>query len=233
MKKKIVLGLSIAALAFANVSFAMVTGQNALDRQAQKDAMQTQRDANMAQRQVNQTQRADLKTQRDATMQQRKTDRCEKIQARIAERLTNFDSIENKHMAVYTNMQDRIQKFIDRLTAAGVDTTKVKTDLADLQTKIAQFSTDYKTYVAALGDAKSFTCGDTDATTTTNVKTKMQAARAALVTVHQDAMAIRTFMQGTVVPDILALKKQAATTKAATETATADSTSTGAPELKQ
>lgn len=224
MRKRIIIATVVVSLAMVSIAFASEQSDSVKsDIQARKDAMQARL--------------ADAKTQREDALKQKREDRCAKIQERIAERVANFDTIENKHMAVYINMQNRIQKFIDRLSADGVDTSKVQTDLTTLQTKITQFSTDYKTYLDALDSAKSFKCGDTDTATTADVRTTMQAARTALFTVHQDAVAIRTFMRTTVVPDILALKKQKIESKTSDSSSSSISSSSSSesetPELEQ
>lgn len=169
------------------------------------------------QREVNklelQQKRDEMKAQREETMKQKRAERCEMVQKRIAERATSVDTAKEKHLAVYKNMQARIQKFIDRLSAAGMDTTKVAADLTVLQTKIQKFTDDQKAYEATMDAAKNFACGETDIAVVADAKTKMQTARAALKVVHADAADIRVFMRQTVMVDILALKKQVAETK--------------------
>ncbi len=150
--------------------------------------------------------------------------RCSMIQDKIAGRMANFDSVKAKHTAVYANMTSRIQKFIDRLSASGVDTTTVKNDLATINTKISKFSTDLAASDTKLGSTKDFACGHSNG----QFMGALQEARKSFLTVRQDAMDIRSFMQTKVIPDILALKKQKAMTNVDQPTENRNGVGTGA-----
>ncbi|EKE10667.1 MAG: hypothetical protein ACD_15C00217G0015 [uncultured bacterium] len=149
--------------------------------------------------------------------------RCAKVQEKIQSRIENFGDGKEKHMAVYKNMVDRISKFIERLSAEGYDTSKVKADLEVLKGKIEKFSTDKDARLARLDETKNYACGKSDG----EFKAKLAEARTALKLVHADAADIRKYMLNTVRPDIQALKKQKIETKKTTEGSKAEE-----PELE-
>ena len=204
MKKTIIIGLSVFLLAMASMAFAAEM-ENSQENELKREEIRNQK---IEAKEERQELRLEKREEREQAMKQKREKRCANIQNKIQERVGNFDSLKNKHMAVYTNMQSRIQKFIDRLKGDGYDVSKIESDLKTLQEKIQKFSVDYKAYLVILGEAKTFKCGETDANATGEVKTKMQAVRASLKTVHQDAMDIRNFMQTTVMSDIRALRNQ-------------------------
>jgi hypothetical protein len=196
---------------------------------AQQAEMQAQHATNLAQRQTNQelhqaNQAASdaLKVQRQAMMDQR----CQNIQQKMDARVSGFDSNNGKRMAVYTNMQDRISKFITRLSGEGYDTSKVQADLVILGQKIKQFETDKQAQMAKLDETKTFTCGHSNG----EFMGKLGEARSTLMTVHKDAMDIRQFMLTTVRPDIMAIRKLKMDSKSSTTPNL--STETPKPEIQ-
>jgi hypothetical protein len=157
--------------------------------------------------------RRELKNGRDDLAQKKeelRNQRCAAVQEKVSNRVSKIDTNKEKHMAVYTNMVNRVQKFIDRLKTAGVETGKVETDLATLKEKIAKFSTDLSAYQSKLALAKGSVCGKSGGEFAAMIK----GSRQELVLTRTDAQDIRTYMRTTVVPDILALKKQKALTNA-------------------
>lgn len=132
------------------------------------------------------------------------TERCAKIQERINNQESNFNGIEGKHTQVYTNLVNRLNKFIARFDAAKLDTTTIKSHLAVLQTKIDKFKEDYAAYLAKLKESKNLTCGHSEG----EFKGVLLEAKALLKTVHDDAADIRTYVRETIFADLKALKSQ-------------------------
>jgi hypothetical protein len=214
MRKKILLLLVIFSLAALSwVSDTQGFLKTTAEMKAERDQIKTEKMDNQQQRQEERTQLKEKSIE----------ERCAMIQERIQNRIGNFDNGNEKHMAVYKNMVDRISKFIEKLSGAGYDTSKVKADLEVLEGMIAQFSADKDARLAKLNETKGFACGHSDG----EFKAKLLEARKALQLVHQDAMDIRKYMLNTVRPDIQALKKQKVDAKN-----NADADTGGAPELE-
>lgn len=249
MRKKIAVGLSIASLAVASIAFAQVdeqganTGSTAATGTGTQATAQTQ-GADWREKMLeNQQQRQQIRDNNQAirdNLQQQKQDlvnqKCQMIQQRIQERVSNFNSNNGTRAAVYTNMVNRIQKFIATLSGDGYDTSKVQSDLTTLNQKIQQFQTDKQAQMAQLSSLQGLACGHSNG----EFMTGLTQDRTLLATVHKDALDIRQFMLTTVRPDILALRqKKAAANATKTETenpagsTSSTTTTTAAPQSEQ
>lgn len=131
-------------------------------------------------------------------------ERCAKIQEKMKERTAHFNEKDGKHIKVYTNLVNRINKFIAKFDAAGLDTTAIKAHLAELQTKINKFKSDFAAYRAKLVESRNFTCGHAEG----DFKAVLLEAKTLLKAVHADAADIRKYVRTTILADIKALKAQ-------------------------
>lgn len=225
MKKNLLVAVAIASLVVTSVAFA--EGQNAgsasgettkTQWQTKQEELKTQREAAQAERKAK---LEEQKTERENKQQEMLAQRCAKIQERVSTKLANFGENNGERLAVYTNMKNRISKFITKLSGAGYDTAKIQADLVVLETMIQQFETDKQAQMAKLQETHSLACGHSDG----EFKGGLTEARTLLTKVHADAMAIRKYMLETVRPDILALRKQKVeTVKATTEPEESDAT---------
>jgi len=195
MKKKIV----VASVAFFLAAFSVALAEQGTTRNfGQKRAeWKLQRQQKIDELKIKKEEFKNLRQQFTA-------ERCAKIQERIGTKTTNFDNGKVKHMSVYTNMKNRISKFIARFKKAGYDVAKIEADLKTLEDKITKFSDDYAAYVAKLKETKSFACGHSEG----DFKGILLESKTLLKTVHQDAADIRTFVHNTIKADIMALRGQ-------------------------
>ena len=131
-------------------------------------------------------------------------ERCAKIQERVLERASYFDNREGKHKKVYVNLVNRINKFISRFKAAGLDTTRVEGYLAELQTKINTFKTDYTAYITKLKESRNLTCGHSEG----EFRSILVDTKTLLKVVHADAAEIRKYVRTVILPEIKVLKAQ-------------------------
>ena len=170
-------------------------------------------------------------TLRTTLKQKIATDKCARIQARIDLRESNFGSSKVKHMSVYTNLENRIQKFIDRFQAfyeankSTEDQTKLaklSTDLEQLKTdfgtsadpntattvfgRVAAFKASYDEYITKLKSARTATCGTTEG----DFRATIADTRVYLKTVHDNAAGIREYVRTVILPDLLAVKQDIA-----------------------
>lgn len=131
-------------------------------------------------------------------------ERCARIQERLQNREANFEEVKEKHLSVYANLVERINKFLDRFKEKGLSTTTLETHLADLESRIEKFKDDYAAYEAKLQGLKGLTCGHAEG----EFKAGLLETKTLLKTVHADAADIRTFVRETILADIKALKAQ-------------------------
>lgn len=130
--------------------------------------------------------------------------RCKNIETKISTKVTRFDQNKEKHVTVYQNTKERIEKFIAKMKEKGYDTSQLETDLKTFDTKIKEFSASYSVYVQKLQQTQAYTCGHSEG----QFKTQLQDTRDQLKLVHQKAVELRSYYQNTLRSDIQALKQQ-------------------------
>ena len=130
--------------------------------------------------------------------------RCDLINQRIDERVSNHTEDIKLRQGIYHNIQVRLQNLIDKADAAGLDTTKLKADLVILNGKVKVLQDALAVYIAALKDTKSYTCG----TSQGKFMEKLGTAKTESLAVRNAILDIRNFYKNTIRPDMLALKAQ-------------------------
>lgn len=131
-------------------------------------------------------------------------EKCPTIESRIQMKIVNFDNNKIRHLNAYNNLKERLAKVESRLTDKGLDTTKLKSYLSVLSSKIDKFTNDYATYIDKLKEAQTFVCGKSKA----QFLAKLKEARVVLKTVHQDILDIRSYYVNTIKPELQNLKQQ-------------------------
>jgi DNA repair exonuclease SbcCD ATPase subunit len=130
---------------------------------------------------------------------------CEKRQSKIEEKIVKFEERKVKHMEAYNNLQDRLEKLSDKLSAEGYDVADLDADIKILEEKISQFETDFASASTKAKEAKDYVC---DSHTAVENKNEMKAVRDLIKKVRQDSVEIRSYYKNTIRPDIVAIKKQ-------------------------
>lgn len=130
---------------------------------------------------------------------------CEKRQAKIEEKKVNFAERKIKHMEAYNNLQNRLEKLSDKLSAKGYNTEDLDEDITVLEGKIGQFETNFTAAYEKMQEAKNYMC---DNHTSVENKNEMKAVRDLIKKIRQDSVAIRNYYKNTIRLDILAIKKQ-------------------------
>ena len=128
--------------------------------------------------------------------------RCPIIESKIQVKVTDFDNVKIRHLAVYNNLRSRLSTVADRLTARGVDVSVLQTDLSVLDQKIAKFNSDYSDYSVKLRAGQGFACGQPE----TQFRAKLKESRAALQLVHQDALDIRAYIGGMIKAELIRIR---------------------------
>jgi len=148
------------------------------------------------------------------------TERCAKIEERIKNRTEWFNGSKEKHGKVYANLLSRIDKFIAKFEAFNANpanTTKIdqakidklKADRDILAKMITDFKTAYADYFTKLKGTNNYTCGHSEG----EFRASLVDAKTYLKTVRDNAAAIRKYVRETILPDLLAVKKEIARIK--------------------
>jgi chromosome segregation ATPase len=130
---------------------------------------------------------------------------CEKRQGKIEEKIAKFEGNKVKHMEACNNLQNRLEKLSDNLSAKGYDIADLDADIFVLEEKITQFETDFKIALSKVEEAKDYICNNHSAVENKN---EMKAARDLIKKVRQDSVEIRSYYKNTIRPDIVTIKKQ-------------------------
>jgi len=131
-------------------------------------------------------------------------EKCPTIESRIQMKIVNFDNNKIRHLNAYNNLKERLAKVESRLADKGLDTTKLKSYLSVLNSKIDKFTNDYAAYIDKLKETQTFVCGKSKG----QFLAKLKEARTALKTVHQDILDIRSYYVNTIKPELQNLKQQ-------------------------
>ncbi|MFA5029320.1 MAG: hypothetical protein WC518_01050 [Patescibacteria group bacterium] len=129
---------------------------------------------------------------------------CANIESRVKMKIANYEAGKVRHANAYNNLKSRLAALNDKLVAKGADTTKLQSDLLQLDSKVAKFLADYDTYINKLREGQAFVCGKSQG----QFLAKMKEARAALKVVWQDAKEIKDYYVKTIRPDLQAIREQ-------------------------
>jgi len=132
--------------------------------------------------------------------------RCDLINQRINDRLSNFQSKQGGDKTIFGNVYQRLTNLATRLKSDNLDTTTLTNDLAALKTKVDKVQTEYSSFIDGLKATTSFTCGQSQG----QFMGKLGAARTILLSVRQDRLDVKNYVLNTIKPDILALRAQLA-----------------------
>ena len=140
--------------------------------------------------------KTELKTKLSTAEKVRLQAKCKAAQGLVSSLSGRIKGIETSRGQVYKNIVDRLTSLSEKLKNKGVDTTELNADIATLQGKIDTFNTDLATYKQDVSDLAAMDCkADPD-----GFKAALEAARAAKQKVHDDGLAIRSYVNDTIKP---------------------------------
>ncbi len=151
------------------------------------------------------TRTGDMKEKREelaSRAAQMREDRCKMLNERNTLLLTRYENNKVRHIAEYQNVKKKVEELVARLKTDGKDTTKLEADLRQLDVLIKKASDDYTAFITALKDTKNYTCGKSEGAYADALKKAMDK----LMLARQSLLAVRTYYQTTIRPDILAIK---------------------------
>lgn len=189
MKVKVWLLVLCLFLSLANVSLsAKAIG---IDPNQVKDSIDTEK-------------MKELGDQIKANLEESKEWRCSMITTRIETAIARFDNNKDRHVQTYQEVKQDINDMIVIWKAVGLDTTKLEQDLQTFDQMILDLVSDYSMFVAKLGEAKNFVCGESEG----QFKDVLNEARVLMKVVHQDILEIRNFYQTVIRVDLSELESQ-------------------------
>lgn len=196
------MSVALAAIVPITPAFAQSStdGTTTTVEDSQKESVQQMREQNREQGQG-------LKQQIQTNREQKAQERCQNVQTRLNDKLTQVQNNKKNFGVAFTNMKARLQRLSDRLAAKNIDVTKLNEDIATLGTKIDKLNQDHDNFLTNLQATISESSQDCVATQG-QFMSKLSSSRSLAKTVEQDRLDIRNFFQSTIRPDIMAIRKQ-------------------------
>jgi hypothetical protein len=155
--------------------------------------------------------KADLKTKLTTVQQKRVQSRCKNAQTLLKVTIEKAEKIQTNRDKIHTDLLNKLTNLETKLAASGVDTTELKAQIADLQTKVDTFKTDSAAYIQAAQDTAATDCQADPVA----FKASLEAARASLKKLQTDAVAIRTSFAQQIKPQLADAKSKLETQKEA------------------
>lgn len=140
--------------------------------------------------------KAELKIRLSNTEKLRLQTKCKASQGLISSVKGRIKGIETSRTHVYKNILEHLTSLSEKLKNKGANTDELNADITTLQTKIDTFNTDLAAYKQAVSDLVAIDCK----TDPDGFKASLEAARAALQKVNQDALAVRSYINDTIKP---------------------------------
>lgn len=127
---------------------------------------------------------------------------CVTRERRVEGRLRQYREGRDGHFRSFINLRDHLIDAIERLASKGYNVSVLDADLIVLDEKIDTFKADYALFIDKLAATRNASCGNS-----TTFRGALQAAKAQLRIVRQDANMIKDFMKETVREHIRELRK--------------------------
>lgn len=166
--------------------------------------------------------KAALKEKLDSAEEKRIIAKCKNAQKLLASHQKRFDTLQTNRTKVYEDVSDRLDTIVERLDAAGIDITELKSLVEEYDTMVHDFSELTTAHSASVGDLGELDCtSDPEA-----FKATLEAARAEWKTMHEVAKSIRTYLIETIKPELLAAKDSLVSEDSDSSDSAADDSST-------
>jgi len=130
--------------------------------------------------------------------------RCKNAQGVVSKLQGRITGLETSRAQVYKNLVDRLTDLQTKLDQKGANTAELKTEITELQTKIATFSTDLTAYKQSVSDLAAMDC----VTDPTGFKASLEESRTGLKKVHDDGLAIRAYVNDTIKPTLKKIRAE-------------------------
>jgi len=136
---------------------------------------------------------------------------CKAGQIKITALDTKVASRNNLRVAAYKEITNQLTAIIPRIKAAGAPSTLLVDEQTQLATLITTYNTSLATYQTALQDTAALDC-QTDPSA---FRSALESARADQIAVNTNALAIRTYLTGTLKASLQASATTITTSSAA------------------
>jgi chromosome segregation ATPase len=145
-----------------------------------------------------------LKIKLTLVQEKRLQTRCKNAQGVVSKLQGRITGIETSRTQVYKNLVDRLTDLQGKLDQKGANTAELKTEITELQAKIATFNTDLVAYKQSVSDLATMDC----VTDPTGFKASLEESRTGLKKVHDDGLAVRAYVNDTIKPTLSKIRAE-------------------------
>lgn len=131
-------------------------------------------------------------------------ERCDIVTKNIDTQISKYNQFKQRHVERYESTKTKVKAAVEKAKDSGANTSKLESDLVNLDSQIKNFASDYAKFISTLEQSKQYVCGDASA----QFKDALQEARSKLIVVRQDTANIRNYVQTVVRPDIQEVRQQ-------------------------
>lgn len=128
--------------------------------------------------------------------------RCERVTFNIDNRIERYNTNKQRHVERYNEIKSRIEETLTKLENNGIDVSKLKTDLSELNQMFIDFANAYTLVIDQLELAKTYACGDSEG----QFRDAVQKAQQDLILARNKATDIITFIRTTIKTDLQNLR---------------------------
>ena len=168
------------------------------------------------------------KREREDRLTERQAKRCEFTQVRLEAHKEKIDGRVDARLARYQSVVRQLNTLALRIENNDGDASKLRNATGDLSELISQFEADYQLYIAEVQDAVNNACNDT-----TQLKSIVGKALAALRTAKADAAEIKAFVNDEIKPLLKEIRTEVSTEAANEEEATRDTADQGSSSVEE
>lgn len=143
-------------------------------------------------------------------MQAKSEQVCEKLQARVQNRLNQYEENKEKYHKRYYGIQKKVENLADKLEEKGCDVSQIRADTVTLEEHIEKFAAAFRNFNEHMKSAKSHACGETDS----NFRGQVGQARTQVTAMQQAARQLHNYIFNTLKPH---LRQTAESCKAQTQ----------------
>jgi chromosome segregation ATPase len=129
-------------------------------------------------------------------MQTHRVEVCEEVQARINNRLNQYEENKEQYHSRYSGISDKVTDLADKLEDKGCDVDQIRTDLDSFEDYIETFAAAFRVFVTDMQSARGYACDEIDS----DFRAQVQESKNQVLAMRQAAKELHSFVLNTLKP---------------------------------
>ncbi|MCE7936273.1 hypothetical protein DYH10_00560 [Candidatus Saccharibacteria bacterium CPR2] len=165
---------------------------------------------------------AKAKAKTDAAKEKRIKAKCQAAQGILKGVSTSAENIKTNRKKIYERLTGKVEELLPGVKEAGIDTTKLEADIAQLKTLLNEVDANFDIYTEKLNSAVESSCQDNPS----SFYELLETARNARASLIDSINKVKEFVINTIKPDLQEIKSQLEKQKQSSDQQTEQSTNT-------